>query len=91
MEGLIIIILIVVIIVFSGMRTESHKTKIETQVLYLGGTLIGYERRNIFTGLGPFTVVGKGRVVYKIDYEVNGERKEGWVRFGGITGPDWRF
>jgi len=53
--------------------------------------LIGYERCSFFTGLGPFKIVGKGSVVYKIDYEINDARKECWVRFSGFLEADWRM
>lgn len=91
MELLVIIVFIVIGIILYLIRSESHQTRIESMINSLGGSLIGYERRNIFTGLGPFMVVGKGRMIYRIDYEIGGIRKEGWVRFGGIAGPDWRM
>lgn len=91
MELIVIIVFIVIGIILFFIRSESHQTSIESKINSLGGSLNGYERCNIITGLGPFMVVGKGRVIYRIDYEVDGIRKEGWVRFGGITGPDWRM
>jgi len=57
----------------------------------MGAILIEYERCSFFTGLGPFKIVGKGRVVYKVVYEINNERKVCWVRFSGFLGADWRF
>lgn len=90
MEALMIIVFIIFIIAMYFVQTESHSTRINSYVESLGGKLIDYERRSIFSGLGPFMVVGKGRTVYCIKYEVNGDKREGWVRFGGIGGPDWR-
>ncbi len=66
------------------MNTAGHELKIKNQIESMGGRLLSYEKRNMFTGIGPFHVVGKGRMVYRIDYEVNGVMKEGWVRFGGL-------
>jgi hypothetical protein len=39
---------------------------------------------------GAFMVVGKGRTVYRIEYRIGDDGREGWVRFGGLFGPDWR-
>ena len=70
---------------------QGHESSINSQIESLGGRVISIERRSFFSGLGPFHVVGKGRVVYRIEYEVNGQLMEGWVRFGGLMGPDWRL
>jgi hypothetical protein len=87
--GIVVFMIIAIMIYFA--RIESHQDSIEGKIDFLGGRLISYERRNFFTGIGPFVVVGKGRMVYRIEYEVNGIKKEGWVRFGGMLGPDWRM
>lgn len=92
MEVLLIIVFIVLAIGMHLVREESHLEKINTYVKSIDGTMINFETGGFLKGgLGPFMVVGKGRVVYCIEYEVNGEKKEGWVRFGGLGGPDWRF
>ncbi|MCX7747804.1 MAG: hypothetical protein N2645_13090 [Clostridia bacterium] len=54
-----------------------------------GGKVISIERRSLMTG--PFFFRGKGTTVYHIDYEIGNRRKEGWVKFGGFLGPDWRL
>lgn len=87
---------IVITFVFIGIlifivQNAGHHNKIEEKIKSIGGEVVNVERRNLFTGLGPFMVVGKGRSVYMIEYNVNGETKEGWVRFGGLFGPDWRL
>ncbi|MCT4595649.1 MAG: hypothetical protein N4A57_15480 [Anaeromicrobium sp.] len=87
--GILLFIIIGIIIYFA--RSESHQDSIKSKIDSLGGHLISYERRNFFTGIGPFMVVGKGRMIYRIEYKVNGIKKEGWVRFGGISGTDWRM
>lgn len=91
MEVFVIVFIIIISIIIYFVRSESHQDSIASKVDSLGGRLISYEKRNFFTGIGPFMVVGKGRMVYKIEYEINGIKKEGWVRFGGITGPVWRM
>lgn len=87
----VIFFFIIISIIIYFVRSESHQDSIASKVDSLRGRLISYEKRNFFTGIGPFMVVGKGRMVYRIEYEMNGIKKEGWVRFGGITGPDWRM
>ena len=71
---------------FSGTREKTIHEKIES----MGGKVDAIERRNFFSGIGPFTIVGKNKVVYRIVYRVNDQRKEIWVRFGGLLGPEWR-
>lgn len=91
MEILLIIVFIGLAIILSVGRSQSHSDKINIYVESLGGTLIDCEKSGLLKGLGPFMVVGKGRIIYRVTYEIHGEKKEGWVRFGGISGPDWRF
>jgi len=87
----ILIILIPLLIYLYFVRIQSYENRIYDEIEALGGKVIDIERRNFFTGIGPFHVVGKNRVVFRIVYEINGVEKEGWVRFGGIMGPDWRL
>lgn len=87
----IFVIFTVLAIVINSIRSESHQGSINNQIESMGGKVISIERRSFFTGLGPFMVVGKGRVIYRIEYVINDEVKEGWVRFGGLLGPDWRL
>ncbi|MBF8984507.1 hypothetical protein IZY60_13255 [Lutibacter sp. B2] len=89
MEGLVFIIVIGTIIHF--VRIEKYKDSIASRIDSFGGRLISYERCGLFTSIGPFKFVGKGKTVYKIEYEVDGIKKVGWVRFGGIFGPDWKM
>ena len=91
MQFLIVLILIPVIVYLFLARTQYLEKSIYEKIEAHGGKVISIERRNFFTGIGPFHVVGKKRVVYRIVYEKNGVEKEGWVRFGGIMGPDWRL
>jgi uncharacterized membrane protein len=85
------IFFIIVIILIILVRTENQTDTIESKITGIGGTLIGFEKCNFFSGIGPFMVIGKGRVIYRIEYEYDGIQQEGWVRFGGLGGPDWRL
>jgi hypothetical protein len=90
-QSIIIIIFAVLILFLLIFQTSGRENKIDEKIRSIGGEVISKERRNFFTGIGPFMVVGKGRAVYRIEYRIDGEIKEGWVRFGGLLGPDWRL
>jgi len=84
--GLLIIGTIIELIL-SGLR----KRKIEEKIELMGGEVIDIERRNFFKGIGPFMIAGRGRVIYRIEYYLGGETKEGWVKFGILFGSDWKL
>jgi len=86
-----IIIIFIVCICLYIVSLQGQESKIYNKIESMGGRVISIERRSFFTGLGPFMVVGKGRTVYRIEYDIDGDVKEGWVRFGGLLGPDWRL
>lgn len=88
---IVIIILIPLILYLNFARLCSFENSIYNEIEARGGKVKSIEKRNFFTGIGPFHVVGKNRVVYRIVYEKKGIEKEGWVRFGGLLGPDWRL
>lgn len=83
----VVIIFIVLGVAISILQGQSHERKITEQIESMGGTVINIEKKLFSTG--PFMVVGKGRTVYRIEYRVGNNVKEGWVRFGGLFGPDW--
>ncbi|MDP4181429.1 MAG: hypothetical protein Q8942_10090 [Bacillota bacterium] len=89
--GVLVIIFFAFIIVFSIFQMENRERQITEKIQSIGGTVISIERRNFFSGIGPFLVVGRGRVVYRIEYRLDDRAIEGWVRFGGLFGPDWRL
>lgn len=91
MEVLLIIVFIVILTIQIIVEPRVHINKIELKIDSMNSRLIEYEKRTHFDGIGPFIVIDKGKTIYKISYEYNGERKEGWVRFGGIDRVDWRF
>ncbi|NMA82994.1 MAG: hypothetical protein GX962_03910 [Epulopiscium sp.] len=87
--GFIIIPFIILAVAIFFLQGESHERRIHTEVQSIGGEVISIERK-VF-GRGPFVLVGKGQVVYRIEYQVGTTRKEGWVKFGSLFGPDWRL
>lgn len=89
MESFIIIIFIVGGIMIYFVQKANHESKIHNQIESLGGRVSSIERRTFSTG--PFIMPGKGRTVYRIEYQVENEVKERWVKFGGLFGPDWRL
>ncbi len=69
-----------------------QREKIEAKVEGISGRLIQAERKLWLLGSdSPFKIVMKGQTVYKITYELNGETKVGWVKFGSLQGNDWRL
>ncbi|WP_105616324.1 hypothetical protein [Vallitalea okinawensis] len=91
MEIVLVVIFFIIIVFVHFLQGENHQGRINEKVNSLGGNVISTERCNLLTGTGPFIMNGKGRTIYRVEYEINGISKEGWVRFGGITGPDWRL
>jgi hypothetical protein len=84
-----VILFIILAIVISFVQGESHERKITEQIESMNGKVISIEKKLFSTG--PFMVVGKGRTVYRMEYRIGNNAKEGWVRFGGLFGPDWRL
>jgi hypothetical protein len=89
MNIFIILVFIGIAISIYFIQKVNHEAKINEQIRSIGGSVISFESRTFNTG--PFLFVGKGRTVYRIEYQVGDEIKEGWVRFGGLFGPDWRL
>jgi hypothetical protein len=89
MEIVIIVIFIAFAISISVLQHKSHQRKITEQIHSIGGVVINIERK-AFSG-GPFFMVGKGRTVYRIEYRKDNKVREGWVKFGGLFGAEWRL
>lgn len=70
-------------------QQQNHERKINEYVESLGGYVITIEHKTFATG--PFILVGKGRTVYRFEYSIGNQSKEGWVKFGSLFGPDWRL
>jgi hypothetical protein len=91
MSGMAIVLMMIAVFIAVGLQRASYERKIKERIKSMGGEVIGIEKSGFLSGLGPFTVVGKGRTVYRIEYRIGTSAKEGWVRFGSILGPDWRL
>ncbi len=87
----LMMILAGVLIYYSYKSIQKFEKSIYQKIEALGGKVISVEKRSYFQGIGPFRVVSRGQVVYRILYEKNGVEKEGWVRYSGIIAPDWRL
>lgn len=85
----IIIIFALIAVPLYFLQKSNHEKKIYEQVEGIGGKVVSFERRTLRTG--PFILPGKGRTVYRIEYELGGQLREGWVKFGGMFGGDWRL
>lgn len=91
MEVIAVIMLVVFIGAFIVFQYSRYNRLIHEKIEEMGGNHLNHERRWGFIGIGPYKMVGKGQTVYWFSYEINGHRKEGWVKFGSIFGPDWRL
>jgi hypothetical protein len=89
MQAVIIVIFIAFAVSISILQHKSHQRKITEKIHSIGGVVINIERK-AFSG-GPFFMVGKGRTVYRIEYRKDNEVREGWVKFGDLSGADWRL
>jgi hypothetical protein len=89
MEVLVIAALVIFAVVISIAQVKRHKRMILEKVNSINGEIINIEKKNFSTG--PFLWVKRGRAVYRIEYRKDNEMKEGWVKFGDLTGPDWRL
>jgi hypothetical protein len=86
---LLVIVLIIFFLIGSSCARSSHEEKIQTQIQSVNGEVVSIEK-NIFHVGDPFFLDGKYDDIYKITYKVNGQVKEGWVRFRTF-GTDWKL
>jgi hypothetical protein len=89
MELIALTMLVIFAVSIYIVQIKNHKRKIKEKVHLLGGEVITIERKTFFTG--PFFVVRRGRTVYRIEYKKDNSIKVGWVKFGDLSGPDWRI
>jgi hypothetical protein len=87
--GVIFILLVIFSIVMFFIKSSRYEESIKNQVQVLGGKVISIEK-TMFNN-GPFFIKGKGKSIYRFQYTIGNEIKEGWVRFGSLFGPDWRL
>jgi hypothetical protein len=89
MEIFGIIVFVIVGIVIFVLQTDFHERRIAKQIESMGGKVLSIERK--FFDNGPFILAGKGTTIYRIEYRVRNKDQEGWVKFGGLFGTDWRL
>jgi hypothetical protein len=90
MEAVVIVLFVVFAISISIFQRKSYERKIMEQINSIGGEVTSIERKT-FSG-GPFFIVGRrGRTIYRIEYRKDNKIREGWVKFGGLFGPDWKL
>ena len=89
MSVIVIILFAIFAVAIFFIQSGSHETSIKSQVESLGGAVLSIER-TMFNN-GPFFFKGKGGSIYRFEYNIGNETREGWVRFGSLFGPDWRL
>lgn len=89
LEIFIVIVFILIGFGIHFLRKSGHEDKINTEIRSMGGEVIAIEEK-IF-GMGPFWTKGKGEIVYRVEYKVGEEYREGWVKFGSLFGPKWKL
>ena len=78
-------------IVLTLVVNHFRKHNIQEKIKSIGGEIVSIEKRNYLTGIGPNKIVGRGMAVYRVVYQQENKLKEGWVKFGGFWGPDWKL
>ncbi|HEY9059897.1 MAG TPA: hypothetical protein VIO64_05235 [Pseudobacteroides sp.] len=68
MGFLIIVIFVIVSIMIYFVQKVNHESEIREKIELLGGLVISVEKRTFSTG--PFIMSGKGRTIYRIEYQV---------------------
>lgn len=86
---IIVILIIAAALAIYFIQGKSYEKSINSQVESLGGQVISIERTIVDNG--PFFIRGKGNSIYRFEYTIDDERKEGWVRFVSLLGPDWKM
>lgn len=91
-NSIILLIIIALIVAIVAIFTAKRHTRIiEGKMIEINAELISKKRRIGLYNVGPYKWVGKNEAVYFIEYSVDGEIKEGWVKFSLWSGLDWRL
>lgn len=72
-----------------NIKNINYKNQILLHIKSLGGEIQHCERAADQTG--PFYTKEAEKYIYKFQYKINNELKEGWVRFGTPHGADWKL
>jgi len=57
------LLVVIVIVIFGIWLNNSREKAIHEKIEAMGGKVDSIERRNFFTGIGPFNIVGKNGIV----------------------------
>lgn len=72
----------------ANINNLSHENSIKDYVKKMGGVIISIKRNT--DDNTPFFKETRDKIIYKFEYKINDEIKEGWVMFGGIR-ADWKI
>lgn len=72
----------------ANINNLSYENSIKDYVKKMGGIIISIKRNT--DDNTPFFKETRDKIIYKFEYKINDEIKEGWVMFGGIR-PDWKI
>lgn len=86
---IIVIAIIAIALVIYFIQGKRYEKSINTKVEELGGKIISIERTVVNNG--PFFIRGKGMSIYRFEYIIDNEEKEGWAKFGSLLGPEWKM
>ena len=90
MENFFRILMIVTIVALWIIMPCIHRREIHKEIESAGGEIIKIKRCFLFSR-GPFEIVGKGSTVYRFEYWMRTERREGWVKIDIWLDSDWRL
>ncbi len=92
MEVFYVLVLIALIVPLAIWQTKRYKRLIHEKIQAIGGIYVSHNREwGALFSSGPFKLVGRGQSVFSFTYTIHKEMREGWVKFGGFRGPDWRL
>jgi hypothetical protein len=86
---LIGVIIVLFLFFLESCEMSTSEEKIQVQIKSINGEIIDIDKNEWHIG-DPFTWDSKYDEIYKITYKVNGQVKEGWVRFRSF-GTDWKL
>lgn len=75
-----VLVAVICIIIFFVQR-QHHENAIYNKIESMGGRVVSFHRQ-MTSFESPFWFVGKGEIIYKIYYILDGTEQIGWVKFG---------
>jgi len=88
---LYLILAIAIVVGGTVIMRRRHNRLIEKKMDSLGGVLVSGNAQFGFYNVGPYKWVARHQTVYKFEYTLDGETKNGWVKFNLWGEPDWRI